>query len=315
MSINVTTELLPTDANRVLADPILRVGNRYGGPPGTTQTALGLLGSFVGNWSGFGFNLTARPFFQANPPFFLELNATSEQLDFTAISGGIPNRGSLQPDLTLHGVRYLQQVTDAVANAGIHIEPGLWIHVPASTNPAVTESYVRQSAIPHGDSLLAQSNLTITVQGGPEIATVDSTPFTDAVIPGLNASPKQPLTDPAYLAQYVHGTLPDFGVLRGMNAAATIKDPTAVLRAQIQGQDIINTVVIGISTVDPGALVNIPFVEKNANATQLDAIFWVETVRLPSGEEFLQMQYVQRVILRFIGINWPHISVATLRLV
>jgi len=33
----------------------------------------------------------------------------------------------------------------------------------------------------------------------------------------------------------------------------------------------------------------------------------------PNGKSFMQLQYVQRVILNFIGINWPHISVATLK--
>jgi len=315
MSDTIAKTVLPSDIDRVLADPLLRLGNRYGGPPGAVAAGLGLLSNFVGNWSGDGFNLTARPFFGGSVPFFLELNATTETLNFAAISGDIPNRGSVQADLMLHGLRYLQQVTDAVANAGIHVEPGLWIHVPPSTDPKVAENYVRQSTIPHGDSLLAQSTFFTTVAGGPDIATVDSTPFTDTVIPGLNASPKQPITDPAYLKQYQTDQLPTFGLLPTLNAQAVIKDPTTLLRAQIKGQTITNTVVIGISTAAPGALVNIPFVQTNANATQLDAIFWVETVKQPNGAEFLQLQYVQRVILRFIGINWPHISVATLKLV
>jgi hypothetical protein len=44
----------------------------------------------------------------------------------------------------------------------------------------------------------------------------------------------------------------------------------------------------------------------------MDAIFWIETVQLADGSSFLQLQYVQRVILDFLGIHWPHISVATL---
>ncbi len=92
-----------------------------------------------------------------------------------------------------------------------------------------------------------------------------------------------------------------------------MEDSTSVLRAQIAGQNIVNTVVIAISTVAPGNLANIPFVVKNANAVQMDAIFWVEIVLRESGETYVQLQYVQRVILDFIGIHWPHISVATLR--
>jgi hypothetical protein len=55
-------------------------------------------------------------------------------------------------------------------------------------------------------------------------------------------------------------------------------------------------------------------VVNNANATQLDAIFWIEKVVDPSGgpDPYIQLQYVQRVILDFDNIHWPHISVATL---
>jgi hypothetical protein len=67
-----------------------------------------------------------------------------------------------------------------------------------------------------------------------------------------------------------------------------------------------------ISTTPIGGIVNIPFVVSIANATQLDAIFWIETVQQPDGSTFLQLQYTQTVILNFLGINWPHISVATL---
>jgi hypothetical protein len=297
----------------VQASELLRTGFRAGRPLSEVARNLGLLTEFQGTWRGTGFNITARPFFQSNPPFFLEINATQETLDFTAITGDIPNRGSVQPDINLHGLRYLQQVTDAVTNSGIHIEPGLWLHVPATTSPAAAETYVRQSTVPHGDSLVAQSIFAREVTGFPTIDPVNSTPFTDAIIPGLNTNPANPVTDPAYLAQYIDGKLPAIGMPAGLDAAATIKDPTLVLKAQIAGQTIVSTVAIEVSTVAPaGGILNIPFVTKNANAAQLDAIFWVEKVQHSDGQHFVQLQYVQRVILDFIGIHWPHFSVATL---
>jgi hypothetical protein len=297
----------------VQASELLRTGYRAGRPISEVAKNLGLLSEFQGSWRGTGFNITARPYFQSNPPFFLELNATQETLDFTAIGGDIPNRGSVQPDINLHGLRYLQQVIDAVTNSGIHIEPGLWLHVPATTNPAAGESYVRQATVPHGDSLLAQSVFARQVTGFPTIDPVNSTPFKDAVIPGLNTNPTDPITDPAYLAQYIDGKLPAIGLPPGLDPAATIKDPTQVLNAQIAAQTIVSTIAIKVSTVAPaGGILNIPFVTKNANAAQLDAIFWLEKVRQSDGQHFMQLQYVQRVILDFIGIHWPHFSVATL---
>ncbi len=294
-------------------DPEKRTGFRAGGPVGTQNHDLGLLQELQGSWRGHGFNLTARPFFEATPPFFLEINATLETLDFTAISGSIPNRGSIQPDLFLNGIRYLQQVTDLATDTGIHIEPGIWLRVPATNPPPAQDVYVRQANIPHGDSLLAQTIFTTTVAGGPLIDPVDTTPFTGTTIPPLNGSSTTPVTDPAYLFQYLNSPLPTEGLSPGLNAAAVIKDPTLVLKAKIKDQVIVNTIVLSISTVAPGSLINIPFVTANANATQMDAIFWIEQVKLPSGRIFMQLQYVQRVILRFININWPHVSVATLR--
>lgn len=283
---------------------------------------LGPLTEFPGLWMGTGFNLISRPDFHDNQPFFLEINGTLENLAFTLIGGDIPNRGSFQKDAFLHGVTYLQQVADCVTHGALHIEPGLWIHIPPSTVPAVSKStVVRQGTIPHGDSLLAQSTLITTVPTGPTIDPVFSVPFTDTVIPGLNAKAANPITNATYLAQFTNRTLTACCLPPGLILNDVVADPTTVLRAAIQGQDITNTVVIVISTTavqGSTGILNIPFVVKNANALQMDAIFWIETVQPTSGDPFLQLQYVQRVILDFPPtptaniIHWPHISAATL---
>lgn len=58
---------------------------------------------------------------------------------------------------------------------------------------------------------------------------------------------------------------------------------------------------------------NIPFVVTNANADAMTAIFWIEEVEHPDCYgTFLQLQYTQTVMLQFLNIDWPHISVATL---
>ena len=102
---------------------------------------LGPLAVLKGTWKGHGFNQIWRPF-QGGPPGqdrFLELNETNETLQFTEIPGDIPNRGLLQPDINLNGLTYLQQVQDANVIgpngelAGIHVEPGIWVHVPVTT--------------------------------------------------------------------------------------------------------------------------------------------------------------------------------------
>jgi hypothetical protein len=291
---------------------------RAGSPVTQAMELLGLLHNLPGDWGGNGFNLIARPARQGNPAnktFFLELNGTQESFVFITIAGDIPNRGDIEKNALLHGVHYLQTVRDCEDKAFIHKEPGLWIRVPATAeNPK--ETYVRHATIPHGNSLAAQSTFFTTVASGPEIQPVNSLPFPMSdPIPPLNDVTHKVLGAP-YTDPYLNDPLPAECLPKGLNAAQTIKDPTEVLRAQIKGQTFVETVVIMISTtpLEFGGIVNIPFLVKNANATQMDAIFWIEKVRHPNfaGREFMQLQYVQRVILDFDNVHWPHISVATL---
>jgi hypothetical protein len=300
---------------------------RAGSPAKVAIELLGLLHNLPGHWMGKGFNMIARPARQgdqANPVFFLELNGTQETLEFITIGGDIPNRGETEPTALLHGVHYLQTIADCEDNSFIHKEPGLWIHVPPTAeNPS--ETYVRHATIPHGNSLAAQSTFFTTVNGGPDIQPVNSLPFpqTDPV-PPLNDIAHATITDPNYIGPYLNTPLPVDCMPKGLDAVETIKDPTEVLRAQIAKQvadkAIVETVVIAISTTSlpGGGIVNIPFLTKNANAAQMDAIFWIERVKNPTKDptapnpEYMQLQYVQRVILDFDNVHWPHISVATL---
>jgi hypothetical protein len=276
---------------------------------------LGLLSSFEGTWRGTGFDLIARPDKQNNQIFFLMLNATIETLEFTPIGGAVPNRGSEQGDISLHGLKYSQDVKDAATREPLHFEPGFWMHVPPTSAPDQGETYVRQSAIPHGNSLIAQSLFFQRSSGGPSLEPVDSFPFAieeGVAIPRLTQVPNPPLKAPlGYLDPYLNPELPA-GLSTGLEAAAIVRNPVLLLEAAIRGQEIKETVVIEVSSAQKGGIVNIPFVVKNANTVQLDSIFWIETVSTGDEESFQQLQYVQRVILDFHGIHWPHISVATL---
>jgi hypothetical protein len=248
-----------------------------------------------------------------------------ETLEFRAIGGDVPNRGFSEPTASLHDIHYLQNVTDLVTNTAIHFEPGLWLHVPATAEGG--ETYVREATIPHGDSLLAQSTF-FTTADEPIIKSVNSFPFpaTDP-IPDLNADPANPLGAP-YTNPYTNpiedangNAFPAQFLPSGLDPTGTIKDPTKVLLAAIASQTFVSTDVIQITTTPPGGIVNIPFVKQNANAVQMDAIFWIETVAkdprinkdiVDPKSQFFQLQYVQRVILDFDNVHWPHVSVATL---
>jgi len=268
---------------------------------------LGPLRELAGTWVGSGFNLISLPDFgnpQGPQPFRLKLNGTHETLEFQQIGGNVPNRGSKgQKDINIFGLTYLQRISDSISNGALHIEPGVWLHVPATTVPDQPATVVRQGSIPHGTSILAQGAVIPTVDGGPRIQAVDSTPFDD----------KGPITSPTYLAPFSSATFPP-----GFRPPF-LKNPNLALEDAILGQNIVKTVVLSISTKTSagpsftgGGVLNIPFLVSNANATQLDAVFWIETVQQPDGTQFLQLQYTQTIILNFLAINWPHISVATL---
>jgi len=71
-----------------------------------------------------------------------------------------------------------------------------------------------------------------------------------------------------------------------------------------EGLKVVETINLPVSTKDSGGLVNIPFIVKNANATEMNSIFWIETLQRPDGSRFLQLQYTQTVLLVFDGVEW-----------
>jgi hypothetical protein len=257
------------------------------------RIAVGTTLGLVGAWVGSGFNLISLPDRANDSPFRLKIDATRESLEFKSIGSAVPNRGSKQDDLSVSLVNYTQQVSNAVTNELLHVESGQWLNVPETIVPSAPASVVRQATILHGDSLLAQG-VSLVIPGPPIIDAVDTTPT------GLGVTP-------AYLGPFANPSLPP-----GFKAPY-IGNPNLALQEVIKGQTITETVVLTISTNPIGGILNIPFLVENANPTRLDATFWIETVQQQNGSgSFMQLQYTQKVILNFLGIDWPHISVATL---
>ncbi len=299
-------------------------------PPPPT---LGDIAALPGTWVGTGFNLIEVPNMnQAKPgpppaaKFRVILNSTSETLVFSPIKGDIINRGNAQGDISYLGMHYLQQVSDVnlpAGNDGIHLETGLFLNVAPTVDPAEGPTIARLGSIPHGDSILAQGT-PFVLDGPPVIKPVDSTPFT--IVDGKRVND----TSDAYLA-LLKTAVPPPGIPQ-----EAILNPNIILSNAIKGQKIIKTVVIPLdanpidgvsnpSASTAGGITNIPFVNVNANANSISAIFWIETVQNEDGSTFLQLQYTQTVILDFpvfgappasplTQIKWPHISVATLLL-
>ena len=282
---------------------------------------LGPLAALVGTWKGRGFNQIWRPF-HGSQDRFLELNETIETLQFDAIPGDIPNRGFLQTDINLHGVRYLQQIQDAHVlgpngkPAGIHLEPGIWLSTPLTTNPQDPATVARMASIPHGTTMNAQGRTLPVINHAPPIAPVSITPFTIEPPHDPIHFPESNLATPSQF-RTPHADIP--GVTQAM-----VDNPNSVLSHAIAGQNIISTTTLRVSTtpLNPpstgGGTSNIAFLQgaaggPNADAAKVECIFWIETVKEPNGTTRLQLQYTQTVLLNFNRLSWPHVSVATLR--
>lgn len=274
---------------------------------------LGPLALLQGTWTGKGFNTIWRPH-QPGQDRFLELNLTKDQIDFTAISGPIPNRGLLQPDINMFGLTYMQQISDANVGAGLHIEPGIWATVPKTSNPPVPASVVRMASIPHGTTMLAQG-IAKEISGPPVIPNTNIKPFPIGNPGAASAFPEQNLSVPTAFRSPPANIV---GITQAM-----VDNPNSVLQAAIAGQTITHTVQLEVTTTSTpvigGGTSNTAFLKggpsgPNADAAQVTSTFWIETVKgAPGKPDFHQLQYTQNVLLNFRGLSWPHITVATLR--
>jgi hypothetical protein len=294
--------------------------------PVPLPASLGPLTAFTGNWTGRGFNAIFRPENTVTPTFLppldtsdnvLELNLTEESLTFSPNLSSIPNRGSrTQGDIFLNGVPYLQRVNDVTSEPanGIHFEPGMWLSVPASSNPSEPVTVARMASIPHGTTIVAQGVVLETLEDKPTIQPIGMTPFPPT-------APAHPISPPflsqtatnnntARLPQDLAPFIADQRITQDI-----LDDPNLLLRKKIEHQTITKTIVIGISTnpaaplffgplpggatpttppppIAPsfgGGPANIAFLQglpvppptaqgPNAQTTQMDAVFWIETV-------------------------------------
>lgn len=290
----------------------------------TGNEALQHLQDLPGTWQGSGFNIIWRPHKQTDgdPPKqdrFLELNLTTETLEFSDSIGDIPNRGLLQPDITMNGITYLQKISDFNLNSGIHIEPGIWAVVPATTNPQEPRTVVRMASIPHGTTIVAQG-VSKVINSAPTIPDNDIKPFVigdpNNTIDFVEADLSKPTRFRSVPVQ-LHGV-----------TQAMVNNPNSVLQTALQDQIIVETIELNVSTeplpppVPPivgGGTSNTAFLQggaagPNAVTAEARSTFWIEKVQgQAGGPDFLQLQYTQLVLLNFNGLSWPHVSVATLR--
>jgi hypothetical protein len=279
------------------------------------------LQQLIGTWQGKGFNAIWVPLSSGGGHRLL-LAVIDETLAFSRIPGVIPNRGLQQGDIGMTGVTYIDQIADENGN-GLHMEPGIWAVVPATTNPTVPQSIVRMGSIPHGSTIVAQGTFGPPDSGPPPIPNNNIIP----IPPGGPAPP------PAQAVQ----TFPELNISGGSSTLVTtpsvtqamVDNPNRLLQAL--ETDVTGYTTITISTADSplvpgfgnaipgGGAANTAFLGDatpspgNARVIEVDATFWIETIPNAAGGSSLQLQYTQTVLLAFDGQQWPHVTVATLQ--
>jgi len=302
-----------------------------------TPDLLGLLRSFVGSmpaakpkrqWQGHGWNLLWRPHKPAgpDPDHFLQLMFTNETLSFIDISGsGIANRGFKQGDIKLGGAAYTQEIKDKFDNSDQHFEPGVWVHVPATTNPSEPESVARMGSIPHGttinlqgeakpadaarmNSLIPVSSIVPFAIGSVDDGQTGLVHFDEEKLTFVGAS-RTPLNRVAGLTQE-QLTNPNIFLLEA-NAGLTFQSVTEIKIASspklAAGPDV------------GGGVDNIAFLQgktapdANADTPTVTVTYWLQQATDRAGKKITQLQYTQRVLLNFATLSWPHVTVGTLR--
>ena len=311
---------------------------------------LGPLKMLPGIWKnttelhGFGFNMIALPFAPGENGYRLMMNQYNEELHFSIVDKGVPNRGfnaAVNPatvaDQTIVALDYDQKITQIAADdfpksgetekfngKPIHKEPGLWLYMTDQNVEGV--NIARLGSIPHGDSVLA-------------IGRAREQPFAglpDPIIPRVNGVVVGGGTDPneddfptPYFDPYRHfhatpfvGSVPIPGF-----AGFEPVDTTLLLRHVLQNVltvigDVKKTMVLQVdSTRDHAGIRNIPFIVRQANAAEMNSTFIIYEIEdKVTGSTRHFMQYVQNVILDFIGrpdghpgrARWPHISINTM---
>ena len=307
--------------------------------------ALGPLTQLPGTWenagdlAGHGWNMIALPYklpgnvVNPNVPdqrsdFRLLLNQFNEKLIFSQVDKNVPNRGAaianiFDADQHLAALQYIQHIVQIAAvdfpvtadnpdrpkgSAAIHHEPGLFLHLFSRTGGG--PDIARLATIPHGDAVLALGNGVMS-DGPPDFENVgDFLPLPSGVTPDVENNP--------YLEPYKKFKLAKFKNLFDPT------NPLELLKGAVKDIKIKRTTTITLdTTLATGGIHNIPFVVKQANATSMRAIFWIEEL---ADKPEIWLQYAQKVMLDFfpiggpfgdpdIGrIRWPHISINTMRL-
>jgi hypothetical protein len=277
---------------------------------------LGALKELPGYWEGTGFSLIARPHFgpEATNGFYLQLNMLRENIEITTIGSPVFNRGSEQEDMAIYGVTYTHRVTDATTGGALHIEPGMWLNIPATTAPTAGASIARLGTIPHGNAFCTVGFVQEAEYDRiPEIPPANVIPFP------IGGTPPPPGSHNPFEEYNLEIPTPVRSQpLPPEITQILVNDPNQMLRDTLESQvnhegKVLNWITRLITvTADERMIGNIPFITTNANTVNFESVFAIESVTDSCGDEFLQLQYSQTALINFKGMSYPHVSVGTL---
>lgn len=267
---------------------------------------FGNLTGLIGNWHGAnGFNLIAVP--DQKGDFELLIDPYTEDLIVNAVPATTPNRGLIiiENIPTLQYSTTISETADS-KNSLMHVEGGFWELSTKSTRNAGFDIF-RIASVPHGNAVEAMGNSSVS--NGPPAFDDDFNALPTGDLPTLSGYTDKYIGEPLY---------PDF------SPVAPTRTLSNYLQKQIDsGLKVTKTVTLRVSTRNKGGIANIASIRTNANATEFDATFWIETLEDQDGKCFQQLQYAQRIMIEFPikidlpgqTIAWPHVNVNTLTLV
>lgn len=280
------------------------------------EVNLGPLTQLQGQWQGQGgqgWNVIAVPG-PGKDGFVLEVIPYEETLTFSpvVIAGNrgpftgtdlnspedVQNNVGLLYEQVITSVCTQQSCIDRGFGSGteIHAETGLFLYL---SNFDSGYNIARLSTIPHGNSVLALGNGDLSpVQnpGNTFIPDISSIPHPNPT-PGLDG----------YFDRY--GQPFEFPQFDPGN-------PNTFIQKVIANENISSMTTLSFSTKNAsGGILNIPFIQSNINAADMESTFWIE--ELSDGS--LQLQYSQNIDLVFpptgstVSVTWPHVTVNTLQ--
>jgi hypothetical protein len=306
--------------------PEFRAGSNF---KGTTEN-----GRPESPFDGRGWNLIALPFAGPDRDYRLLMNQYNEVLSFTKVDEAVPNRGIIKngtteaADQKVAALDYEQTIAQIAAKditqsefAGgadlpIHHEPGFFLHMKEQRVEGV--DIARLATIPHGNAATSLGTSRI-LDGPPVVPTIDGFPvgITDDIAAAVAAA-----DDPAgYLFPYHDfANNPFKGVLDGTTFPGfNVADANALLQLGMPPNVKRTTELHTDTTLLEGGIVNIPFIERQADAAEMRSTFWIMELDEPglNGAPKLVMAYTQFIFLDFFPrprgqgglIRWPHISI------